>query len=493
MMSTFNPALMMNTKAYWIGMFEAYYLSAIELIDGSKIECSSQENTCDPSPTQQNGTLLNEDLFRHFESCFPQIMSSVCYSCLPNEMKEQKLLEHLDRIRGHISASRVISRMDHNLFETLSVFIRLYFASASNDLAKKYSIKKEKRLKIQAKHVLRSQNMDISLAALDLSKSSQDHQVFSQDDLCILQEQQPTASTLMTFNEWLHAIVVRPFGPLMPEIVKKVIESLELEDVRIEMDLELHSKQRSKAFQQSRKRKIEDVNSLSQPCGEVKNQLAFVKPIQIAVAPAFKRRQLIQQLEDRGAQQMVDISLKLQMPKMQVKSVSFQSTANNTSFLKSDPQPQRQVQLTHKLDLDLAVSSAKPSLRAKSLSRDPSKQDDVSPATNNTSMISLHSRSQSVESVLSSQPACSVRSFKPEYTSNSNVSMRDFCSQQVMSDIMRRKKRIMLGQSTNVCTAKMPRQQKQKASATGNIIRLVTQRSINLGLERMQSSVQILE
>jgi len=62
--------------------------------------------------------------------------------------------------------------MDHNLFETLSMFIRLYFASTSKDLAQKDSIKKEKRLKIQAKHVLRSQNMEISLAALDRAKSS---------------------------------------------------------------------------------------------------------------------------------------------------------------------------------------------------------------------------------------------------------------------------------------------------------------------------------
>jgi hypothetical protein len=29
--------MLTSTKAYWMGMFEAYYFSAIELIDGKKV------------------------------------------------------------------------------------------------------------------------------------------------------------------------------------------------------------------------------------------------------------------------------------------------------------------------------------------------------------------------------------------------------------------------------------------------------------------------
>lgn len=98
----------------------------------------------------------------------------------------------------------------------------------------------------------------------------------------------------MSFNQWLHAIVVRPFGPLIPDLVKRVVESLELEDVKIELDLEKHSKQRSKAYQQSRKRKVSDLNFSSQPCSSAEqNKLVFLKPPQQTALPAFKRRQLL--------------------------------------------------------------------------------------------------------------------------------------------------------------------------------------------------------
>lgn len=41
----------------------------------------------------------------------------------------------------------------------------------------------------------------------------------------------------LTFSKWLHSVLVRPFGQFIPQIVQMVYESLEIEDLVIDIDL----------------------------------------------------------------------------------------------------------------------------------------------------------------------------------------------------------------------------------------------------------------
>lgn len=62
--------------------------------------------------------------------------------------------------------------MDTNLFETLKLFIRLMYSFKQGYELTKDEQKKQKRLRIQAKRVLRSQNMELSLAKLETESES---------------------------------------------------------------------------------------------------------------------------------------------------------------------------------------------------------------------------------------------------------------------------------------------------------------------------------
>jgi hypothetical protein len=65
----------------------------------------------------------------------------------------------------------------------------------------------------------------------------------------------------MTLSEWMHAIIVRPFGEFIPSLLKRVYEALELEDVKIDLDLDHYSKSKAKvaSSQHSKKRKHGEV------------------------------------------------------------------------------------------------------------------------------------------------------------------------------------------------------------------------------------------
>ena len=45
----------------------------------------------------------------------------------------------------------------------------------------------------------------------------------------------------LTFSQWLQALIVRPFAPFIPSLIKKVYDALELEDLVIDLDLSHHS------------------------------------------------------------------------------------------------------------------------------------------------------------------------------------------------------------------------------------------------------------
>jgi hypothetical protein len=96
----------------------------------------------------------------------------------------------------------------------------------------------------------------------------------------------------MTFNQWLHTVLVRPYGEFIPDVVKRVCDSLELEDVLIDMDLEHHSKRRSAVGHTvpSKKRKLDQIEVQVLDVEE-----ARPKPLTQQV---FKRRQLVQVLEE---------------------------------------------------------------------------------------------------------------------------------------------------------------------------------------------------
>jgi hypothetical protein len=144
--------------------------------------------------------------------------------------------------------------MDSNLFEVSKLFIRLYFAWTNAPYSRE-DLKKLKRLRIKAKRVLRDQNMEMSLLKLEQSPKDSNEPPCNEESLFSDTPILVETDSLLSFNEWLHALVVRPYGPLTPDIVKEVIESLELDDLRIDMDIDRHSKMKQVAFIQSRKRK----------------------------------------------------------------------------------------------------------------------------------------------------------------------------------------------------------------------------------------------
>lgn len=41
----------------------------------------------------------------------------------------------------------------------------------------------------------------------------------------------------LTFSKWLHSMLVRPFGQFIPQLIKMAYESLEIEDLVIDIDL----------------------------------------------------------------------------------------------------------------------------------------------------------------------------------------------------------------------------------------------------------------
>ena len=53
---------------------------------------------------------------------------------------------------------------------------------------------------------------------------------------------------------WFNDIIVRPYAPYNPELIKRVYDSLELDEIRITIDIEHHSKAKT---QESKKRKRE--------------------------------------------------------------------------------------------------------------------------------------------------------------------------------------------------------------------------------------------
>lgn len=67
-------------------------------------------------------------------------------------------------------------------------------------------------------------------------------------------------SNLLNFSEWLHTVIVRPFGEFIPAVVKKVCDSLELEDLQIDMDLEHYSKKKDMPSKKRRR------NDAGEPC-----------------------------------------------------------------------------------------------------------------------------------------------------------------------------------------------------------------------------------
>lgn len=112
---------------------------------------------------------------------------------------------------------------------------------------------KEKRPHlIKVKKVLRQLNLQMSLAEAESPKGA-------------------------TFSRWLYCMLVRPFSELMADIVKKLYDSLEIEDLGADLDLERVA---SKAKQDSRKRKLSPVIQVEEASPPKK-------------APPFKRRQLV--------------------------------------------------------------------------------------------------------------------------------------------------------------------------------------------------------
>jgi len=77
---------------------------------------------------------LNENLFRHFEACWQTILTSVHYSCLPEDLKQSKLIEFLDNLKTHLTQSTAgLSKMDVNQFEVLKVFVRILYSPAAKE------------------------------------------------------------------------------------------------------------------------------------------------------------------------------------------------------------------------------------------------------------------------------------------------------------------------------------------------------------------------
>lgn len=57
-------------------------------------------------------------------------------------------------------------------------------------------------------------------------------------------------------------MLVRPYAPFIPTIVKKIYDSLELEDLVIDMDLDHHSKRKQETGP-SKKRKVNQMSDSS--------------------------------------------------------------------------------------------------------------------------------------------------------------------------------------------------------------------------------------
>jgi hypothetical protein len=113
------------------------------------------------------------------------------------------------------------------MFELLRVMVQL----SSFDPSDK---KMHKKLFNKARKLLTEVNLLMSLCKLDNTGESDG-----------LDARMSSNTHRVTFSQWFHAVVVRPFAPFVPEAVKKVYKSLELEDLIIEMDIGKLSKQKS--------------------------------------------------------------------------------------------------------------------------------------------------------------------------------------------------------------------------------------------------------
>ena len=185
--------------------------------------------------------------------------------------------------------------------EVLQVFTRLMYSPAgvsgtSLDQIPKPDQKIVKKLIAQSKKLLLSQNMQMSLSKLDsqgaedVKKDDQEDQPMSSADAFGCPNSTPIHS--LTFSQWLQALVVRPFAPFIPTLVRKVYEALELEDVVIDLDLSHHSN--SKTSLLSKKRKLADT-SLS----TIADSSHDMSHTSIFQPKAFKRRQLKSVLEQQ--------------------------------------------------------------------------------------------------------------------------------------------------------------------------------------------------
>jgi hypothetical protein len=101
--------------------------------------------------------------------------------------------------------------------------------------------RKVRKLIKQAERILMDQNLQMSLAKLDSTTTPASSQKLGSQPLedCEMDGANKDDKSLQfSFNEWLYTVLVRPFGMYIPELVREVYLSLELEDPLIENDLD---------------------------------------------------------------------------------------------------------------------------------------------------------------------------------------------------------------------------------------------------------------
>ena len=127
------------------------------------------------------------------------------------------------------------------MLQVVRLFIKLQFATSTKTLAQasKEDEKIRKKLINNAKKILRSQNMELSFVLLDSIKPTDDTMESRHDQVMTPQ----SSNAPISFSHWLHSIIVRPFAPFIPDLVKKVVNSLEIEELVIDLDIEKLTKQ----------------------------------------------------------------------------------------------------------------------------------------------------------------------------------------------------------------------------------------------------------
>lgn len=140
--------------------------------------------------------------------------------------------------------------MDDFQYQAMILFVKLLYSNVEDTKA-------IKKLIFESKKVLRKLHLQMNLNKFEDSEiqhSDENNMQSCDKDVKFLQ---------MTFSTWLHAILVTPYAPFMPELVKKVYDALEIEDLKIDFDLNCHSKQ--KANQASKKRKRSSSKEVIKP------------------------------------------------------------------------------------------------------------------------------------------------------------------------------------------------------------------------------------